>query len=266
MTRRSAHPAYLASAALAAALVLSGCTATQQPESNSTPSGSVEADLSAVSPALAAYDAEVVQALWQREELSARDRSLVTVAQLVASGQETDLDRYVERALEDGVRPAELSEAVTHLAFYSGWQNAMTAVPVLAAVYDRRGVSADELPELDPELLPLDETAEAARADQVESDFGATAPGVVANTTDVLFQDLWLRPDLAPRDRSLITVVALISSGQVQQIPFHLNRAVDNGLTEQEVAETLNHLAFFAGWPRIFSAMPVVRDTLDARN
>ena len=59
----------------------------------------------------------------------------------------------------------------------------------------------------------------------------AVVPGIVQYTTDVLFRDLWLRPDLAPRDRRLVTVSALIASGQVAQIPYHLNRAMDNGLS-----------------------------------
>ena len=167
--------------------------------------------------------------------------------------------------MDDGVTPAELSEVVTHLAFYSGWENARAALAQLEAVFDERGVAAEELPLADPDLLPLDEAAEAARANQVESDFGHVAPGVVQNTSAVLFNDLWLRPDLAPRDRSLVTVVALVSAGQVEQIPFHLGRAMDNGLTQSEAAETLNHLAFFAGWPRVFSALPVAREVFASR-
>jgi len=58
-----------------------------------------------------------------------------------------------------------------------------------------------------------------------------------------LFRDLWLRPDLAPRDRSLVTVSALIASGQIAQITYHLNRAMDNGLTQTQAAETVTHLA-----------------------
>ena len=62
------------------------------------------------------------------------------------------------------------------------------------------------------------------------------------------------------RDRSLVTVSALIASGQVAQIPYHLNRAMDNGLTQAQAAEVITHLAFYAGWPNAFSALPVVKD------
>jgi 4-carboxymuconolactone decarboxylase len=99
----------------------------------------------------------------------------------------------------------------------------------------------------------------------VEQLFGKVAPGLVQNTTEVLFRDLWLRPDLAPRDRSLVTVSALIASGQVAQITYHLNRLMDNGLTQQQAGEVVAHLAFYAGWPNAFSALPVLKDVFEKR-
>ncbi|MCM3308888.1 carboxymuconolactone decarboxylase family protein [Priestia megaterium] len=88
---------------------------------------------------------------------------------------------------------------------------------------------------------------------------------MVEYTTDALFRDLWLRPGLAPRDRSLVTVSALVANGQVAQIPYHLNRAMDNGLTQAEASEALTQLAFYAGWPNVFSAMPVFKDVFSRR-
>jgi 4-carboxymuconolactone decarboxylase len=84
-------------------------------------------------------------------------------------------------------------------------------------------------------------------------------------TTDVLFRDLWLRPGLAPRDRSLITVAALIATGQVAQMPYHLNRAMDSGLTQEQVGEVITHLTFYVGWPNAFSALPVAKDVVEKR-
>src|SRR5206468_6860681 len=106
-----------------------------------------------------------------------------------------------------------------------------------------------QLTEASPDLLPIDQEAEAQRATTVEQNFGAVSAGVVQYTTDLLFRDLWLRPGLAPRDRSLVTVSALIASGQVAQITYHLNRAMDNSLTQEQASEVLTHLAFYAGWP-----------------
>jgi 4-carboxymuconolactone decarboxylase len=78
-------------------------------------------------------------------------------------------------------------------------------------------------------------------------------------------RDPRLRPDLAPRDRSLVRVSALIANGQVAQVSYHLNRAMDNGLTQTEAAEAVMQLAFYAGWPNAFSALPVVKDLFEER-
>jgi 4-carboxymuconolactone decarboxylase len=154
---------------------------------------------------------------------------------------------------------------MTHLAFYAGWGNAASAIAVARDVFAQRKIGPDQLPQLTPPLLALDEKAEAQRAARVSGDFGNVAPGVVQYTTDVLFRDLWLRPDLAPRDRSLITVTALIANGQVAQMPYHLNRAMDNGLTKEQAGEVLTHLAFYVGWPNVFSALPVAKDVFAKR-
>ncbi len=222
--------------------------------------------LSAVSPALQAFSETALYGEeWQRAELSARDRSIVTVASLIARNQASAMPAEFERALDNGVTPAELSETITHLAFYTGWGNAMTAVAVTGALFAARGIGPDQLPAADPELLPLDEEAEARREQFVQKAYAQVSQGVVDNTRELLFLDLWLRPALAPRDRSLVTVSALISTGKVEQMPFHLNKAMDNGLTKDEASAVLSHLAFYAGWPNVFSAMPVARDVFQAR-
>ena len=91
------------------------------------------------------------------------------------------------------------------------------------------------------------------------------APGLVQYTTDPLFRDVWLRPDLTPRDRSLVTISALIANGQVAQLSVHLNKAMDNGLTQTEAGEVITQLAFYAGWPNAFSALPVAKDVFAKR-
>jgi 4-carboxymuconolactone decarboxylase len=89
--------------------------------------------------------------------------------------------------------------------------------------------------------------------------FGDFAPKLVSLTTDVLFADIWERAELAPRDRSLITVAALIATGSTEQLPGHLARARANGVTRTELKEVITHLAFYAGWPRAMSAMAVAK-------
>lgn len=223
-------------------------------------------EVRAVSPALARYTKDrLLGDLWKRPDLSPRDRSVVTVAALIARNQSVEMSYYFNLALDNGVKPGELSEIITHLAFYSGWGNAMSAVAVAKDIFDNRGVRPDQLPTASAELLAIDEAAEAQRAARVQQDVGPVSPGVVQYTSDVLFHDLWLRPALAPRDRSLVTVSALIAAGHVAQIPYHLNRAMDNGLTRAQASEVLAHLAFYAGWPNVFSAIPVVKGVFEAR-
>ena len=94
------------------------------------------------------------------------------------------------------------------------------------------------------------------RAQQLIGDF---APKLVSLTDDVLFGDIWERAELSPRDRSLITVAALISGGNTEQLPGHLERARQNGLTEAELKEVIIHLAFYAGWPKAMSAIQVAK-------
>jgi 4-carboxymuconolactone decarboxylase len=222
-------------------------------------------DVRTVAPALEKYAQGPLAELWKRPGLALRDRSIVTLAALIARNQTAEMAHYLKLALDNHVKPREVSEIITHLAFYSGWSNAISAVAVAKDVFAERQIGADELPAASGPLLPLDEAAEADRAARVGEQFGAAVPGIVQYTTDVLFRDLWLRPDLAPRDRSLVTVSALIASGQVAQIPYHLNRAMDNGLTQAQAAEVITHLAFYVGWPNAFSALPVAKDVFGKR-
>jgi len=88
---------------------------------------------------------------------------------------------------------------------------------------------------------------------------GDFAPKLVSLTDDVLFGDVWERPELSKRDRSLITVAALVAGGNTEQLTGHLARAKDNGLSETELKEAIIHLAFYAGWPRAMSAITVAK-------
>ncbi|MER7689797.1 carboxymuconolactone decarboxylase family protein [Streptomyces sp. NPDC097610] len=90
--------------------------------------------------------------------------------------------------------------------------------------------------------------------------FGDFAPQLVHFTDDVLFGEVWQRPGLAARDRSLITVASLVTSGSTAQLRHHLGRARDNGVGEAELTEGITHLAFYTGWPHAMSAMAVAKD------
>lgn len=90
--------------------------------------------------------------------------------------------------------------------------------------------------------------------------FGDDAPKLAELTDRVLFGDIWQRPDLARRDRSLITVAALVALGRVEQLPFHFGFALENGVSRDELTELVTHLAFYAGWPAAVSALTRLKD------
>ena len=255
-------------AAAVASLVVIACPAQAQ-EANAMHNFKTmlsREDVRSVAPALDKYTQDrLLGDVWKRPGLNSRDRSIVTLAALIARDQTIEMPYHFNLALDNGVKPSEISGIITHLAFYAGWPNAMAAVAVARDVFAERKIGADQLPPASGPLLPLDEAWEAQRAERVEEQFGAVFPGVVQYTTDALFRDLWLRPDLAPRDRSLVTISVLIANGQVAQLTPHLNKAMDNGLTQAQAAEAITHLAFYVGWPNVFSAMPVAKDVFEKR-
>jgi 4-carboxymuconolactone decarboxylase len=223
-------------------------------------------DIRKVAPALEKYrDNTLLGDVWKRPGLSPRDRSVVTLAALIARNQTIEMPFYLNLALDNGVKPSEISEIITHLAFYAGWANAMSAVSVAHDVFVARNIGADQLAAVSPQLLALNEAAEADRAKRVGDLFATVFPGMTQYTTDVLFRDLWLRPDLKPRDRSLVTISALIANGQGAQLTSHLNIGMNNGLTQTEAAEAITHLAFYVGWPNAFSAMAVAKEIFEKR-
>jgi len=103
----------------------------------------------------------------------------------------------------------------------------------------------------------MSEPKELTPAQKLVGDF---APKLAELTDDVLFGDVWERAELSKRDRSLVTVAALIANGNTEQLTGHLNRAKENGLTETELSEVITHLAFYAGWPRAMSAIKIARE------
>jgi 4-carboxymuconolactone decarboxylase len=89
---------------------------------------------------------------------------------------------------------------------------------------------------------------------------GDVAPKLVDLTEKVLFGDIWERPGLSKRDRSVITVSALVAMNRTEQLPFHLRRALENGVTQDELVELITHLAFYSGWPTAMSAIRLAKE------
>ena len=102
-----------------------------------------------------------------------------------------------------------------------------------------------------------------AESTRPRNPFADIAPALADYTDNVLFGDVWKRPGLSPRDRSLITVASLVALYRVNELPFHLKLALENGLTRDELIEAITHLAFYAGWPTAASALPIARRVFD---
>lgn len=89
--------------------------------------------------------------------------------------------------------------------------------------------------------------------------FGDVAPALANLTDTVLFGDVWQRPGLSPRDRSLVTISSLIALYRINELPYHLGLALENGVTRDEIIETITHLAFYSGWPTASTALGIAR-------
>jgi 4-carboxymuconolactone decarboxylase len=97
----------------------------------------------------------------------------------------------------------------------------------------------------------------------VHDRIGDIAPKLADLTEDVLFGDVWERSTLSKRDRSLATVSALVAMNRTEQLPFHIQRAIENGVSKEELVEVITHLAFYSGWPTAMSAMMIAKQVLN---
>lgn len=234
-------------------------------EAQQSGSGSIAPDeVYDVAPGLGRYTDEVLFGrVWPGDALAPRDRSLIVLSALIAMGQTGPVDSHTRIGLENGLTPAEIGEIATHLAFYAGWPYAIAAVYEIRKVFEEQNVAMPI--DAGGALLDLNPEAEAARRRTVADQIAPVVPQLAEATDEVLFADLWRRPTLSPRDRSLVTVAALIATGKAEQLSFHLDRAMDHGLTRGEAQEAVHHLAHYAGWPNAVSAVPVLASVLEAR-
>src|SRR4051812_38898618 len=143
-----------------------------------------------VAPGLATLTDDVLYGdVWQRPDLSPRDRSLVTISVLIATGNTAPLNGHLNRALTNGVKPTEASALLAHLAIYCGWPSAVSALDVYDQVYKARNIDTSSLSPVSPRLAVP--PSEAARAAATRADLEAVAPKFVQLTNDVVFEALW---------------------------------------------------------------------------
>lgn len=243
----------------ATGMLLAGI-AQAQPQATPRLSGPIQ---QTIAPGLADYTDKVLFGeVWPGPGLSQRDRSLVVITVLIATNKPAQLRGHLGRALDNGVTPVEASGVLTHLALYSGWPNAVSALAVYDEVYKARKVDLAVLKAAVPQLPA--HPSDAARARATTDQFGAVAPGFARLTNKVVVDDLWRRSDLGLRDRSLVSIAALAAMGETQQLPGYLRRGVDAGLTQAQIGEALTHLAFYAGWPVAMKAIEITASTFAA--
>jgi 4-carboxymuconolactone decarboxylase len=142
-----------------------------------------------------------------------------------------------------------------------------TAMTHIAIVENRDGRGVEWLEKVSDEHYAASGGARAASGDAAQPSraqqiMGDIAPKLAQLTDSVLFGDVWARPQLSPRDRSLVTVSALIAMNRADQLRSHLARARANGVTREELVEAITHLAFYAGWPNAVTAATVAREVL----
>ena len=228
-------------------------------EGDARPSGPRQ---QALAPGLAILTDDVLFGdVWRRPALSPRDRSLVTISVLIATGKTAQLAGHLGRGLDNGIQPKEASGLLPHLAIYSGWPNAVSALDVYEQVYTARNVDIAALRTMGPRLDAL--ASDASRAREATEQWGAVAPKFVDLTNTVVFDDLWRRSDLAPRDRSLVTLAALAAMGDDDQLELYVRRGLESGLTRTQITEAMTHLGFYAGWGKATAAMTAVTRLLD---
>jgi len=184
--------------------------------------------------------------IWERPQLSKRDRSLITIAVLQALTRE-ELAIHIPRGLDNGLTPEEISEIILHVTFYAGWPTGVQASLAAAATFEERGLSLGELPRAPP-------VTEVSPSSSGSSAYGAV-PRLGELRNSLLYGDIWERPLLSKRDRSLITVAVNQALYATNELRNHINRALDeNGVTPQEISEVILHVNFYAGWPAAVNA------------
>ena len=249
--------------AAASLTAISGCNSAEpdtataaQETTTSTPSLT---DLYAGSPYLRELrDSLVYGEVWERPYLSKRDRSLITIAVLQALTRE-ELAIHIPRGLDNGLTPEEISEIILHVTFYAGWPTGVQASLTAAAAFEERGLTLGDLPRA-PAL------EDAVTTPGGLSDAYAAVPRLGALRNSLLYGDIWERPLLSKRDRSLITVAVNQSMYVTNELRLHIDRALDqNGVTPQELSEVVLHVTFYAGWPAAVNAGRLLTAAFEAR-
>lgn len=195
--------------------------------------------------------------VWERPQLSKRDRSLITIAVLQALVRE-ELAIHIPRGLDNGLTPEEISEIILHVTLYAGWPTGVQASLTAASIFEERGLSLGKLPR-----APAG--TETSMPNSL-SDTYTAVPRLGELRNSLLYGDIWARPLLSKRDRSLITIAVNQALSTTNELRLHINHALDeNRVTPQEISEVILHITFYAGWPAAVNAERLATASFETR-
>jgi 4-carboxymuconolactone decarboxylase len=207
--------------------------------------------------------------LWSRPNLERRDRSLIVIATLAAMGSVEELGLHVEIGLNHGLTREEVDEILLHVAAYAGFPMAMAATRVVDQAFCRID-AIERQPPRSPAESKGDEQRRADAADvlgtltggRAASDPDEALAGLVERLGDVgrlafewAFGEVWSRPQLSRRDRSLIVVAILVWLGKERELAFHIPAALNHGLSRDEISEVMVQMCVYGGFPRAVDGM-----------
>jgi len=216
---------------------------------------------------------DVVGAMWSRPQLNRRDRSLLVISVLAAQARDEELEAHTGNGLRNGLTPEEIEEILPHVAAYAGFPAAMASSRRIdAALLAASGL--EKLPARTGAAHKSDAERDRDGADVLATISGGAAPsdpaeglawienllgevGVVAYRW--AFGEVWSRPQLSRRDRSIVVIAILVSLGAVEELAVHVPAGLRHGLTRVEIEEVINHLSLYAGIPRAVEAMRAAR-------
>lgn len=211
---------------------------------------------------------DVVGHMWARPELSRRDRSLLVISTLAAQARDEELVLHTRIGLRNGLKQTEIEEILLHVASYAGFPAAMASSRRVDEGFTQE-LGLSKLPDREAAAKKADaerdrDAAEVLRKMTGTQDVGpgdlATMLGEVGVTTGrFAFGDIWSRPELSRRDRSIVVISILVSMGAVANLDFDVRAGLNHGLTRIEIEEIVNHLSLYAGMPRAVDAIRAVR-------
>jgi 4-carboxymuconolactone decarboxylase len=217
---------------------------------------------------------DVVGAMWSRPQLNRRDRSLLVISVLAAQARDEELEAHTGNGLRNGLKPEEIEEVLLHVAAYAGFPAAMASSrridkALLAAsgaekLQTREGAVRKSDAERDYDAAAVFTTM-SGRSEPFEPAEGLSwLEGMVGEVGVVAYRwafgEVWSRPQLSRRDRSIVVIAILTSLGAVAELAFHAPAGLRHGLTRVEVEEVVTHLSLYAGIPRAVEAMRAVRE------